>query len=166
MPVLGPSGALSAMARHRFSVNRMIAGTAVDWSTRGTEAILDQLRDNGATAARPFGMPPVAALADAVVHAIDVRRPLGLAHDVPPDALASVAGFALATPGPLAGVIGGSARRRVSGVRLVVPDADWSWGSGPDVTLSVEAALRLVYHRPVTADELAGPGAAVLEPRL
>ncbi len=164
MPVIGLLGGMSAMARHRLSVNRMIARTAVDWSARGREATLAQLRYNAASGARPPAMPAVAALADAVVHGIDVRHPLGLAHDVPPAAVAPVAGFALTVPGPAAGVIGGSARRLVDGVRLVVPDADWSHGSGPEVTLTPDAALRLLYHRPVAASELSGPGATLLAP--
>ena len=78
-PALGPVAGAAAMARHGFSMNRMIAGSAVAWSARGRDAILEQLERNLATGARPIGMPEVAALADAVVHAIDVRRPLGLA---------------------------------------------------------------------------------------
>ena len=165
-PVLGPVAGAVAMARHGFSMNRMIAGSAVAWSARGRGAILEQLERNRATGARPIGMPEVAALADAVVHAIDVRRPLGLAHPVPPAAVAQVAGFALATPWPLNAVIGGSTRRRVTGVRLVVPEAGWDHGDGPEVTLSSEAAIRLTYGRPVAPDELSGEGAPVLRERL
>ncbi|WP_322921963.1 maleylpyruvate isomerase family mycothiol-dependent enzyme [Nocardioides renjunii] len=164
-PVLGPTAGAAAMARHRFSMNAMIAGLAVEWSSRGREAILAQLRTNAATGARPIGMPLVAALSDAVVHGIDVRRPLGLATSVPPDALGPVADFAMATPWPLHAVIGGSARRRVAGVRLVVPGV-WEHGSGPEVTLSAEAALRLVYGRPVGSDEVSGAGVGVLRGRL
>jgi hypothetical protein len=111
-------------------------------------------------------MPEVAALADAVVHAIDVRRPLGLAHPVPAAAVGPVAEFALATRWPLDVVIGGSTRRRVAGVRLVVPEAGWGHGAGPEVTLSAEAAMRLAYGRPVAADELSGDGAPLLRSRL
>lgn len=165
-PVLGPGAGAVAMARNGFSVNRMIARTAVAWSARGRDAVLDQLRANASSGAKPIGMPQVAALADALVHAIDVRRPLGLSHPVPRSGLAPVAGFALATPWPLDAVIGGSTRRRVRGLRLVVPDADWSHGSGPEVSLPPEAALRLLYGRPVTPDELSGPGAPTLLARL
>ena len=82
-PVLGAGAGAVAMARHGFSMNRMIARSAVAWSARGRDAILQQLRDNARTGARPIGMPPVAALADAVVHGLDVRRPLGLPGRVP-----------------------------------------------------------------------------------
>lgn len=165
-PVLGPGSGVVAMARNGFSVNRMIARTAVDWSARGRAAVLDQLRANAAAGAKPIGMPQVAALADALVHAIDVRRPLGLSHPVPPSGVGPVADFALATPWPLTAVIGGSTRRRVRGLRLVVPEADWSHGSGPEVSLPPEAALRLLYGRPVPPDEVSGPGAPALLARL
>jgi uncharacterized protein (TIGR03083 family) len=165
-PVLGPVAAAVAMARHGFAMNPMIARSAVAWSARGRQAILEQLERNRETGARPIGMPQVAALADAVVHAIDVHRPLGLAHQVPAAAVGPVAEFALATRWPLDVVIGGSPRRRVAGVRLVVPEAGWEHGEGPEVTLSAEAAMRLTYGRPVAADELSGEGAPVLRGRL
>ena len=165
-PVLGLGAGAAAMVRHGFSMNRMIARSAVGWSERGPDAILAQLRDDARTGATPIGMPPVAALADAVVHGLDVRRPLGLPGQVPVEALAPVAEFGLGTPWPLNAVVGGSARRRVAGVRLVATDTDWTHGSGPEVHASAETLLLLLYGRPVAADELSGPGAPVLLARL
>lgn len=165
-PVLGPGAATAALARHGFSMNRMIARSAVGWSDRGRPAILEQLERNLASGAKPVGMPEVAALADAVVHGLDVRRPLGLARQVPLEALAPVAAFALRTPWPLTAVVGGSARRRVAGVRLVATDADWAHGSGPEVLAPAETLLLLLYGRPVSPDELAGEGSALLGARL
>lgn len=165
-PVLGAGAGAVAMVRHRFSMNRMIARSAVDWSSRGREAILDQLRDNARTGARPVGMPPVAALADAVVHGLDVRRPLGLPGQVPPTSLAPLAGFTLGTPWPMNAVVGGSARRRVAGVRLVATDVAWSHGDGPEVRGSAEALLLLLYGRRPEPGELTGPGADTLAARL
>lgn len=165
-PVLGPGAGVVAMARHGLSVNRMIARSAIGWSDRGREAIVAQLRDNARTGATPIGMPAVAGLADAVVHGLDVRRPLGLPGQVPSAALAPVAAFTLATPWPMNVVVGGSAKRRVAGVRLVATDADWSYGDGPEVRGSAEALLLVLHGRPVAPDELAGPGVAVLAPHL
>ncbi|MBC2934606.1 maleylpyruvate isomerase family mycothiol-dependent enzyme [Nocardioides sp. zg-1228] len=165
-PVLGPGAAAAALARHGFSINRMIERSAVEWSGRGHKAILDRLERNLADDARPAGMPVVAALADAVVHGLDVRRPLGLPHAVPPEALAPVADFALRTPWPLTAVVGGSARRRVAGVRLVAEDAGWSHGSGPEVRTSAEAVLLLLHGRAPAPAELSGPGASVVLARL
>lgn len=165
-PVLGPAAGAAAMVRNGFSVNRMIAATAVGWSARGQVAIMDQLERNLETGAKPIGMPTVAALADAVVHGIDVRRPLGLTHPIPADALGPVSEFVLQTPWPLSGVVGGNAGRRVAGVRLVASDVDWSRGDGPDVNASAEAIARLLYGRRLTAEELSGPGAQILRSRL
>jgi len=165
-PVLGAGAGAVAMLRHGFSMNRMIARSAVGWSARGREAILDQLRDNARTGARPIGMPEVAALADAVVHGLDVRRPLGLPGNVPPEALAPLADFTLGTPWPMNAVVGGSARRRIAGVRLVATDSDWTHGDGPEVRGTAEALLLLLYGRSPRRDELVGPGAKVLAARL
>lgn len=165
-PVLRPAAGAVAMVRHGFSMNRMIERSAVSWSRRGRDAILDQLRDNARTGATPVGMPPVAALADAVVHGLDVRRPLGLPGQVPPDSLAPLADFTLATPWPMNAVVGGSARRRVAGVRLVATDTAWSYGTGPEVRGSAEALLLLLYGRSPAPGELVGPGAEALAARL
>ena len=165
-PVLGVGAGAAAMVRHGFSMNRMIARSAVGWSERGRDAVLAQLRDNARTGATPIGMPPVAALADAVVHGLDVRRPLGLPGQVPVESLAPLAGFGLGTPWPMNVVVGGSARRRVAGVRLVATDTDWTHGSGPDVRASAETLLLVLYGRPVAPDDLTGPGTPVLLARL
>lgn len=165
-PVLGVVDGGMAMARSRFSMNRMIASSAIGWSERGRDAILGQLADNLRTGAKPIGMPMVAALADAVVHSLDVRRPLGLARPVPAEALGPVADFVLRAPWPLNSVVGGNAARRVAGVRLVAGDADWSRGSGPEVRASSEAIVLLLYGRSLRADELTGDGADVVRSRL
>jgi uncharacterized protein (TIGR03083 family) len=165
-PVLGVGAGAAATVRNGFSMNRMIARSAVAWSERGRDAILAQLRDNARTGATPIGMPPVAALADAVVHGMDVRRPLGLPARVPVEALGPLAEFSLGTPWPFNVVVGGSARRRVAGVRLVATDADWTHGSGPEVLASAETLLLLLYGRPVPPSELTGPGARGLLARL
>jgi uncharacterized protein (TIGR03083 family) len=161
-PVLGAGAGAVSLARHGFSMNRMIARSAIEWSSRGRETILDQLRHNARSGARPVGMPPVAALADAVVHGLDVRRPLGLPGQVPPTSLAPLADFTLGTPWPLNSVVGGSARRRVAGVRLVATDADWSRGEGAEVRGCAEALLLLLFGRRPGPAELTGPGAEVV----
>ncbi len=165
-PVLGAGAGAVAMARHGFSMNRMIGRSAIAWSARGQAAILEQLRDNARSGARPIGMPPVAALADAVVHGLDVRRALGLPGQVPVESLGPLSDFALGTPWPMNVVVGGSARRRVAGVRLVATDTDWSHGPGPDVRGTAEALLLVLYGRSPRTDELTGEGAATLLARL
>lgn len=151
-----------AMVRNGFSMNRMIARSAVEWSDRGRDAILEQLGDNLRRDAKPLGMPVVAALADAVVHGLDVRRPLGLDRPVGAAALDPLADFVVSTPWPMNVVIGGSARRRLAGVRLVASDIDWSRGDGVEAR-ATSSTLALVLHgRAPRPGEVTGPGAKLL----
>src|SRR5690349_16029544 len=82
--VQGPVEAGVGMARNGFRLNRFIADSAVRWARRGTDAILEQLRVNAERGAKPMGVPEVAALADAVVHMLDIRRPLSRPRAIPP----------------------------------------------------------------------------------
>jgi hypothetical protein len=123
-------------------------------------------RPEGRPWVRSIGMPPVAGLADAVVHGLDVRRALGLPGQVPAECLGPLSDFTLGTPWPMNVVVGGSARRRVAGLRLVATDTDWSHGKGPEVQGAAEALLLLLYGRSPRTDELTGEGAATVLARL
>ena len=113
-----------------------------------------------------MGMPEIAALADAVVHAIDIRRPLGRQTRVTPGAFAPTADFFAEVRWPLTIPVGGSARQRIEGVRLVADDVDWSHGQGPEVHGSADSLLLLLTGRTVGPGELTGPGAEKLYARL
>jgi uncharacterized protein (TIGR03083 family) len=158
--------AVPELVRHRLRLNAMNADLAVRWSERGTAAILDQLRRNAADGARPVGVPDAAVIADAVIHGLDVRRPLGRSRQVPYAAFVTLAGFFLTLRWPMSASVGGSARKRVHGLRLVASDADWSYGTGPEVRTSSEALLLVLSGRPVDAAELSGTGAVELSHRL
>jgi len=152
--------------RSGFRLNKMNAHSAVRWSGRGTVTILDQLRANAASGAKPIGVPVEATLADTVIHALDVRRPLNRPRPIPPDAFATVADFQVGLRWPLSMSIGGSARKRIEGLHLVAEDLDWSHGEGPEVRGSAEALMLVLTGRPVDPGELTGPGAAQLHARL
>ena len=72
-------------------MNAASADEAVRWGQRGTPAILDRLRANLDKAAKPPGVPMSGVLVDAVIHAIDIRKPLGKPRDVPADTFVAVA---------------------------------------------------------------------------
>jgi uncharacterized protein (TIGR03083 family) len=165
-PSMGPGPAAVGLARAGFRPNKFNADSAARWARRGQEAILAQLRENAETDAKPIGMPVTAALLDAVVHQLDVRRPLGRPRPVPPDAFAPAADFMAATRWPASVMVGGSVRRRIAGFRLVVDHAGWSWGTGPAVHGSAVAMMLMLTGRPVGEDELTGPGAVTLRARL
>jgi uncharacterized protein (TIGR03083 family) len=132
-PVAGPLEMGLAALRAGFRTNRLIADSAVRWTARGRPAILDQLRRNVESDAKPLGMPPVAALTDAVVHGLDVRVPLGLHRDVDPEAFRLIADWTVGSRWPMTIPVGGSVRKRLRGTRLVATDTDWAWGEGAEV---------------------------------
>ncbi len=148
-PVAGPVEMGLACVRVGFSVNRLIASSAVRWTGRGRPAILDQLRDNAESGAKPIGVPPVAALADAVVHGLDVRIPLGLHRDVDPLAFWLIADWTVGSSWPMTIPVGGTPRKRLHGTRLVATDADWAWGEGTEVREPADSILlRLLGREP------------------
>jgi uncharacterized protein (TIGR03083 family) len=165
-PVQPVAASLRAAARHGFRINRVIAENAVEWARRGPDAVLAQLRATAETGATPPGMPDAAALTDAVVHPLDVRRPLGLHRAVPVEAFERTAAFLAGARWPLTLPLGGSGRRRLEGVRLVADGLDWSTGRGLDVHAGPEVVLLVLAGRAVPRADLDGPGADRLHARL
>jgi uncharacterized protein (TIGR03083 family) len=146
-PVAGPLEMGPAALRVGFRTNRLIADSAVRWTARGRPAILDQLRKNVESDARPLGMPPVAALTDAVVHGLDVRVPLGLHRDVDPEAFRLIADWTVGSRWPMTIPVGGSVRKRLRGTRLVATDADWAWGEGAELREPADRILLRLLGR-------------------
>ena len=162
MPALPAGQAVRELARSRLRINRMIGDTAIRWSNRGTSAILEQLLRNVETGATPLGASPVIGLADAVIHQLDIRRPLDRPRPTPKDAFIAVAELQARLRWPSSVVIGGSVHRRIQGVRLVADDLDWSYGAGDEVHGSSEALLLMLTNRPIGEDELTGRGVSRL----
>lgn len=162
----GPRQLGGDLLRARARPNRMIADAAVRWARRGPAALLAELRAVAATGAKPPGMPADAVLVDAVVHGLDVRRPLGGVRALPPEAFRRTASFCAGAKFPSSLLLGGTVSRRLAGLRLVATDQDWATGEGTEVRASGEVVLLVLSGRPVRPGELTGPGAATLEARL
>ena len=101
-----------------------------------------------------------AYLGEVVVHAQDIRQPLGLARTPSVDALTPVAEFFarrdFAVP----------SRTRVAGLQLRADDGPLAAGTGPLVTGSTLAlVMSMAGRRPYVA-ELDGPGVPTLRSRL
>jgi uncharacterized protein (TIGR03083 family) len=156
------------MARAGLRVNRFVETSARGWSRRGRDAILEQLAQNAERGTKPLGMPPAAVVTDAVIHQLDVRRPLERPRPVPEDAFRLTADFLLGAgarpPGSV--LLGGTVRRRTKGLRLTASDCQWSSGSGPEIGASSETLLLVLAGRAVDRTELDGPGADELATRL
>ena len=98
-------------------------------------------------------------LGETIVHSEDIRRPLGIRHQYPPDAVLRVADF-------YAGsnlIIG--AKRRIDGLTLRATDATWSHGSGPEVSGPALSLVMAMTGRQAALDDLTGDGVAILRTR-
>ena len=165
-PTLSPRQAMTELVRSGFRPNKVNPDTAARWWPRGPVEILRQLQANAENNAKPVGVPRAATLVDSVVHALDIRRPLGTQRVIPAQAFAPAADFCINKRWPASVVVGGSVRKRINGLRLVADDYDWSWGEGPEVRAPGETIMLVLTGRPIGSHELAGPGAATLSGRM
>ena len=137
----------------RFTSRRIAAERA-----GGPAATLAAFRAVETSTTAPPG-PTTSWLGEALVHAEDIRRPLGIRHEYPAEAVRQVTEFYAGSNV----LIGG--KRRVEGVTLQATDADWSRGSGPVVSGPALALMLATTGRTAALDELSGPGVAVLRSR-
>lgn len=92
------------------------------------------------------------ALIDVLVHSQDILRPLGLRHDMPPDAAVVAAERAL-THSRLMGWT------RARGLRLRATDVDWTSGAGPTTVAGpAQELLMLICGRRPDLGLLSGDG--------
>ena len=98
-------------------------------------------------------------LGEVIVHAEDIRRPLGIRHDYPMDAVVRVADFYKNS-----NLIIGT-KRRIEGLTLQATDANWSHGTGPKVSGPMIALVMAMTGRKAVAKELSGDGVATLQAR-
>ena len=96
---------------------------------------------------------------EAIVHAEDIRRPLGIAHTYAPTAVLRAADFYKRSNA----LIG--AKNRIAGVTLRASDADWSHGSGPEATGPLLSLVLAMTGRKAALAELEGQGVEVLRSR-
>jgi len=108
------------------------------------------------------GHPPGPAdtmLGETIVHSEDIRRPLGLRHAYPLEAVVRAANFYKGS-----NLIVGT-KRRISGLTLRATDTEWSTGTGPEVSGPIVTLLMAMTGRKVAAGELSGEGVETLAAR-
>ncbi|MFI6790765.1 hypothetical protein ACIBG4_25895 [Nonomuraea sp. NPDC050383] len=98
-------------------------------------------------------------LGEPIVHAEDIRRPLGIHHDYPIETLTRVADCYQSSDLVVA------AKRRIAGLRLVATDSPFTTGSGPLVSGTTLALVMATTGRSVYCDELDGDGVEILRDR-
>ncbi len=112
----------------------------------------------GSTTA-PSGHTP-AYLGEVIVHAQDIRQPLGLPRTPDVDALTPVADFFARRNFTVA------SRTTVAGLQLRAVDGPFATGTGPLVTGSTLALVMSMARRAPYVDQLDGPGMPTLRARV
>lgn len=123
-------------------------------STR--ESILADFQTYDSSTRKVPTTTPVEPLIDALVHHQDILRPLGLRHEMAPEAAAVAADRSRRLA-----FLSGS-RAVVKGTRMVATDIDWSRGRGPTLTGPVQELLMVCMGRGRVAEGLSGEGTELL----
>jgi len=98
-------------------------------------------------------------LGEVIVHSEDIRRALGIQRKYPTDALVTVADFYKGS-----NLLIGS-KNRIAGLTLRATDADWSHGTGPEVSGPIMSLVMAMTGRKAADDDLSGEGVATLRSR-
>lgn len=150
-----PGSFFTAFARSGFSFNRF-ANTAIDKNLGpGNVATLANFRAVRDLTTSPPG-PKHSWLGEVIVHAEDIRRPLGIAHTYDPEAVVEVAEFYKGSNA----LIG--TKSRISGLSLMATDANFRHGVGDEVAGPMLSLLMAMTGRAAACDDLSGPGVAKL----
>jgi uncharacterized protein (TIGR03083 family) len=149
------------MLRSGFSFHKTNALLAVLMAERSADDLATLLRDNAENRFRLPIFGHLGQLTDLQVHAQDIRRPLGLPHDLRPDPLRASLDYLVSGR-----AMGSAPKGRRAGLRFEATDLDWAWGSGPVLQGTAEAVMLALTGRPIVLGELDGDGVMVLRNRV
>jgi uncharacterized protein (TIGR03083 family) len=155
---MAPPAFVLKLARTGFNFAKFADREIAAVGAGGPESTLAQFRSAETLTSAPPA-PKLSWMGETLVHAEDIRRPLGIAHDYPTDWVTRVIDFYSGSNV----LIGG--KRRVEGLTLRATDADWSHGSGPVVEGPAMSLLMATAGRGVALDDLSGEGLATLRAR-
>jgi uncharacterized protein (TIGR03083 family) len=123
------------------------------------EELVRRLKERTTTTNHPPA-PVMAMLGEIIVHGEDIRRPLGIVQNHPPEAALR----ALADSWKKSNLLIG-AKRRITGLRLRATDANWVHGDGPEVAGPLTSLVLAMTGRKGAHDDLSGEGLALLAGR-
>ena len=154
-----PPKFFASFAAAGFKFNNMTAKGVAAEATAPPEAGLANFRDHLKDTTHPPG-PVESMLGEAVIHSEDIRRPLGLTREYPPEALVRVAQFFQGS-----NMIVG-AKGRIADLTLRATDTDWSTGTGPEVTGPQLSLVLAMTGRSAALADLSGDGVDTLRSRM
>jgi len=119
-------------------------------ATRTPDQLVQDFRTTAESRSVPWPANPANVMWDILVHAQDIAIPLGFDFPTPPDAGAAAATRIWELRWPF----WFGAKRRLGSFTLTATDADWTIGTGPDITGPISAILLLLTGRTQAATPL------------
>ena len=153
-----PSTFVVGMAGSGFKFEKFSRKGIDHWRGDSPGQTLESFREVQHSRKHPPG-PNTTWLGEVIVHAEDIRRPLGIRHVYPADAVRQALDFYKGSNA----LIG--TKRRIDGVSLRATDTDWSHGSGPEARGPMLSLLLAGTGRRAALDDLTGEGVSVLRSR-
>lgn len=155
---VGPLRWIRSMLGARFDADRHNARRLAEHRGATPAETLERFRAAIPSTTAPSGHTP-AWLGEVIVHAGDVRRPLGLPHAPSVEAVTEVARFFAARDFTVNG------RTAIAGLRVEAVDGPFATGEGPLVRGTTVALVMAMAGRTAFCDDLDGPGVATLRDR-
>ena len=155
---LNPLQWMAGVIRCRFDFDKQVAMRLAEQLGATPAETIDRFRSVLTSTTKP-PVPTAAMLGETIVHAQDIRLPLGIRHDYPIGTLTRLAEYYQGSDLPVL------TRTRIKGLRLVATDGPFATGSGPLVSGTTLALIMAMAGRGAYCDELQGDGAATLRER-
>jgi uncharacterized protein (TIGR03083 family) len=155
---ISPASFFPKLIGSGLSLKKMQAkDIAVERGSSGADTLASFQSLVGSTKSPPG--PKESWLGETIVHAEDIRRPLGIRRDYPIDAVIKVAEF-YQRSNLLIGT-----KRRITGLQLSATDADWTHGDGARVSGPIVSVLLAMTGRKAALVDLEGEGVETLRAR-
>lgn len=154
-----PARFIRKLAASGFRFHQMSAKEVAAESSGTPTHCLAEFRAHINDSTSPPG-PLDSWLGETIVHAEDIRRPLGIAHRYPDGAVMRVADFYKRS-----NILIG-AKSRIDGLSLRATDADWATGAGPEVSGPLLSLLLAMTGRQAALTDLSGDGLSQLSARM
>jgi uncharacterized protein (TIGR03083 family) len=157
--VTNPGKWMGHFVRTGFRFSKLINEDIATQTAGGPAQTLARFRAAENSNGHPPG-PVDSWLGETMVHAEDIRRPLGIKHDYDVEALGQLATFYTKS-----NLLIGS-KKRVAGLTLRATDAAWSLGAGPEVSGPAISIVMAMTGRSCGMDDLKGDGVETLRSRM
>ena len=155
---LNPVRWLAGVVRCRFDFDKQVAMRLAEQLGATPAETVDRFRSVLTSRTKP-PVPTLAMLGETIVHAQDIRLPLGIRHDYPIETLTRLAEYYQGSDLPVL------TKTRIRGLRLVATDGPFDTGSGPLASGTTLALIMAMAGRRAYCDELQGDGSATVRER-